>query len=450
MKQKFSVMDILGFKKITFFKSTAKEKFENVKNIPPPLVPAPVSQDSEQHWKCHSCGEIFHTEMLYKNHASTRDKTHTVSCDEPGCGNIMTSMSMMYKHLWDLHTKLVNARYCPDCKEAIDNKNWASHEKKPHKNMCEVEGCGAKMISDNALWQHRIKKHGNRQAIMNKIDTSGLRFNTIKDKVQSVHQIHEPPKNSRKSQRNLQIIADSSKSGKDVPKRKLMEDNFMLKMRKTSDSSYKIINPDIESKGKKPSTGENKVSSILNNPQPSRRRISKSVDKSRDPINKTRDMFKCTICEFQSNYKNNLKRHEENVHKDIESKAENAVTYDHDFKEHLMNANKARRKSLMDKLHCGVNLEIESVKTKHSDNLTCKPCNRQFKCRSDIYAHYSRFHYREQLNKILDGRKACPECLVKKKTTDDLSIHIGRVHNYVEQFLPKHAKIPATSREKYL
>ena len=141
--------------------------------------------------------------------------------------------------------------------------------------------------------------------------------------------------------------------------------------------------------------------------------------------------------------KKNLKRHEENVHKDVESKEEYAIEYNHDYKEHLMNSNKARRKFLMDKLqHREISLELQSVKIENSDILTCKPCKREFKYRSDIYAHYSRHHYREQLYKILGERKVCPECLVKKKTSNDLIIHIGRVHNYVEQFLPKHKLIP--------
>ena len=37
--------------------------------------------------------------------------------------------------------------------------------------------------------------------------------------------------------------------------------------------------------------------------------------------------------------------------------------------------------------------------------LICQPCNRYFKCRSDIYAHYSRSHYKKELLNILGQNK---------------------------------------------
>ena len=74
--------------------------------------------------------------------------------------------------------------------------------------------------------------------------------------------------------------------------------------------------------------------------------------------------------------------------------------------------------------------------------LICQPCNRYFKCRSDIYAHYSRSHYKKELLNILGQNKSCPECGMGKKKTDELTVHIGRVHGYVEQFLQKSSQVP--------
>ena len=78
----------------------------------------------------------------------------------------------------------------------------------------------------------------------------------------------------------------------------------------------------------------------------------------------------------------------------------------------------------------------------HDHTLTC---NRNLKFRSDIYAHYSRTHYKKELLNILGENESCPECGMGKKNIDDLIVHIGRVHGYVEQFLPKSFQIPLIS-----
>ena len=83
------------------------------------------------------------------------------------------------------------------------------------------------MISDKALWQHRIKMHIHGQAThMNNI----VRSKSLEEKLPPKGQIGEPSQNSRNPQRNLPILTEALKITKNVPKRKLLEDNFKLKM----------------------------------------------------------------------------------------------------------------------------------------------------------------------------------------------------------------------------
>ena len=102
---------------------------------------------------------------------------------------------------------------------------------------------------------------------------------------------------------------------------------------------------------------------------------------------------------------------------------------ENEYKLNLINKNKARRRSLNDQLlsstvHSDVDTDKETDKNlrlrlkeikliaqpeRHDHILTCKPCNRNFKYRSDIYAHYSRTHYKKELLNIL-GENDSPEC----------------------------------------
>ena len=49
--------------------------------------------------------------------------------------------------------------YCYNCQDVVDIKSWTTHKQKVHDCKCVYEGCGAKLITKNALWQHMIKKH---------------------------------------------------------------------------------------------------------------------------------------------------------------------------------------------------------------------------------------------------------------------------------------------------
>ena len=67
--------------------------------------------------------------------------------------------------------------------------------------------------------------------------------------------------------------------------------------------------------------------------------------------------------------------------------------------------------------------------------LQCHFCKNNFQSRSDLYGHYSSHHYKTELLKTVGETKTCPVCKMVKKNCNQLIIHVGRVHNYVEQFL---------------
>ena len=99
---------------------------------------------------------------------------------------------------------------------------------------------------------------------------------------------------------------------------------------------------------------------------------------------------------------------------------------ENEYKLNLINKNKARRRSLNDQLmsstvHSDVDREKENdnylrlTLNKISVNAQLGPhdhtltCNKNLQFRSDIYAHYSRTHYKKELLNIL-GENDSPEC----------------------------------------
>eukprot|EP00092_Neocalanus_flemingeri_P030658 GFUD01033289.1.p1 GENE.GFUD01033289.1~~GFUD01033289.1.p1 ORF type:complete len:395 (+),score=88.59 GFUD01033289.1:100-1185(+) len=78
------------------------------------------------------------------------------------------------------------------------------------------------------------------------------------------------------------------------------------------------------------------------------------------------------------------------------------------------------------------------------DSLSCQLCEKvtSFKNRSHLYTHYTRFHYKQDIQSIIGETKTCPVCKMKCKATYDLITHVGSVHNYVDKFLPTVFQIP--------
>ena len=70
--------------------------------------------------------------------------------------------------------------------------------------------------------------------------------------------------------------------------------------------------------------------------------------------------------------------------------------------------------------------------------------------RSELYRHYSLFHYSEELKKEFGGRMI--DCVIccKKITQDGKGFvsHLGQVHNEVEKYLPDAARIPLSIQGK--
>ena len=84
-------------------------------------------------------------------------------------------------------------------------------------------------------------------------------------------------------------------------------------------------------------------STVHNNDKTIKRRILESGSTC-DSLNEIKKIFKCNVCEFQSYYKQNIKRHKEKIHEGIVSKSDKVVTYDTNYKEHFINTSKAQRK----------------------------------------------------------------------------------------------------------
>ena len=79
----------------------------------------------------------------------------------------------------------------------------------------------------------------------------------------------------------------------------------------------------------------------------------------------------------------------------------------------------------------------------------CHICGKLVQCRSNMYGHYSRKHYKEELGNLIGETLKCPVCKVVKASKYDLVVHVGRVHIYLEKFLPKkyHISIQSPNKE---
>ena len=84
-----------------------------------------------------------------------------------------------------------------------------------------------------------------------------------------------------------------------------------------------------------------------------------------------------------------------------------------------------------------IHLHTENENVILENTFNCHICFAAQKNRSQLYTHYARFHYKEQLHKIIGESKTCPVCKIDQKSTYDLISHLGSVHSYVNNFLPK-------------
>jgi len=115
---------------------------------------------SDQHWVCHTCTDIFTSQASYDKHLSNAEKKHVIPCEKAGCKKVMPTKASLLKHMWDMHKEQVKqVKYCERCKDVVDVKSWAAHEKKEHDSMCGYIGCGAQVPTNKGLWLHMVKKH---------------------------------------------------------------------------------------------------------------------------------------------------------------------------------------------------------------------------------------------------------------------------------------------------
>jgi len=64
--------------------------------------------------------------------------------------------------------------------------------------------------------------------------------------------------------------------------------------------------------------------------------------------------------------------------------------------------------------------------------------------RSELYRHYSVYHFSAELMKEFSGMTCCPEpdCGKDKLKGKGLADHMGQVHNYVDKYIPMESRIP--------
>ena len=92
-------------------------------------------------------------------------------------------------------------------------------------------------------------------------------------------------------------------------------------------------------------------------------------------------------------------------------------------------------------------VQTQSETAKQSMEYTCGLCDqiKTFNKRSDLYAHYSCFHFRAELIPYIDeAGDQCSLCdLTHKEPTVYKKVrHIGVVHGMVESFLPRYLQLP--------
>lgn len=85
----------------------------------------------------------------------------------------------------------------------------------------------------------------------------------------------------------------------------------------------------------------------------------------------------------------------------------------------------------------------------------CHLCPYQNTMRSQMYIHYSLYHYRENLAQHIDqNTMECPYCEMKKnkiyKGEQALIMHIGSAHNKIENYLPVEFHLPRSIRGNFL
>ena len=99
---------------------------------------------------------------------------------------------------------------------------------------------------------------------------------------------------------------------------------------------------------------------------------------------------------------------------------------------------------------CEVDFEKEVCPTKmycgQQYDFRCIYCNvlprKGMVSRSELYRHYAIKHFREQLKSEYGDLASCPICGTEKNGPWEVRMHLGQVHDKVENYLPEEAKIP--------
>jgi len=68
--------------------------------------------------------------------------------------------------------------------------------------------------------------------------------------------------------------------------------------------------------------------------------------------------------------------------------------------------------------------------------------------RSELYRHYSLYHFKQELIKQFGHLTICPKCGAKKKPLGGMADHMGQVHDEVDKLLPPENRIPKKSASR--
>ena len=94
--------------------------------------------------------------------------------------------------------------------------------------------------------------------------------------------------------------------------------------------------------------------------------------------------------------------------------------------------------------------KIKDRKKTKKNRLSCKieGCKAKACGRFKLYQHYSNIHYKRELIQLIAGKKQCPYCNRQFKETNYAVVHVGCVHNRLEDFLPERFHIKKSSKKK--
>ena len=110
---------------------------------------------SQQYYECDKCLQYFSNNSSFTNHTKLDHKYYCIA----HCERSFVTTSLKNNHVKTQHPEIKGShvKQCPECKEWIDNKSFASHQKTQHTHQCTE--CCFKFSNSHQLFQHKVNTH---------------------------------------------------------------------------------------------------------------------------------------------------------------------------------------------------------------------------------------------------------------------------------------------------